>query len=187
MSWFNFSMPTANDFNYNAQLQEYNTLKAVNAANQASGIQLPEITSQLDNLSNNLTNMQQAAQFYGMDPSQVSPAQMSMMQQGYSNSTGLNGFVNQNFGGWGNVMNGIGQIGNLWMGIQNLGLAKDQLALQQDAFNFNKALSSKNYANQVETYNQSLADKLRARAYTETGNANAYNKQIEERKLDKNI
>lgn len=184
---FNFSLPTANDFNYNAQLQQYNQLGTQLTDAMNRGLDTSMIDSQMNNISANLANMEDVANYFGVDPSQVSPAQMQFMQNSMNSQTGLTGFVNQNFGGWGNVMQGIGQLGNLWMGYQGLGLAKDQLALQEDAFKFNKALSTKNYANQVEAYNQALSDRLRARAFTETGNKNAYDKQIEERKLDKNL
>lgn len=99
----------------------------------------------------------------------------------------MNGFVNDQFGGWGNVWTGIQAIGNMYSGVKQLGLMQDQLDLARDQFGFNKALTSKNLANQVKSYNTALADKYRARAFTETGNANAYDKQIEERKLDGKI
>ena len=54
---------------------------------------------------------------------------------------------------------GIGAIsglGNLFMGMKNYGLAKDQLKFQKDAYN-------KNYAAQVKTTNASLEDRQRAR------------------------
>ena len=100
-----------------------------------------------------------------------------------NNNTGITGWVNNNFGGWGNVFSGLQGIGNLYMGLQNLSMAKDALGMQQDAFNFNKQLSSQNYANQAKAYNAAVEDRLRARAFTETGNANAYDQQIKERKV----
>ena len=54
---------------------------------------------------------------------------------------------------------GIGAVsglGNLWMGMKNYGLAKDQLAFQEDAY-------AKNYAAQKQTTNASLEDRQRAR------------------------
>lgn len=100
---------------------------------------------------------------------------------------GINGFVNDTLGGWGNVFQGVQALGNLYGGFKQLGMMQDQLDLARDSFNFNKALTSQNLANQVKSYNTSLADRYRARAFTETGNANAYDKQIEERKLDSKI
>ena len=54
---------------------------------------------------------------------------------------------------------GIGALsglGNLFMGMQNYGLAKDQLKFQEDAYN-------ENYAAQVKTANALLEDRQRAR------------------------
>ena len=54
---------------------------------------------------------------------------------------------------------GIGALsglGNLFMGMQNYGLAKDQLKFQKDAYN-------KNYAAQAKTTNASLEDRQAAR------------------------
>ena len=64
----------------------------------------------------------------------------------------------------GTTFNGVGGLalgtlsglGNLFMGMQNYGLAKDQLKFQKDAYN-------KNYAAQKQTTNASLEDRQRAR------------------------
>ena len=64
----------------------------------------------------------------------------------------------------GTTINGFGGLalgaasglGNLWMGMKNYGLAKDQLAFQEDAY-------AKNYAAQKQTTNASLEDRQRAR------------------------
>ena len=55
-------------------------------------------------------------------------------------------------------------------------LAKQQFNLQKDVLNTN-------LNNQIKSYNNSLADQLRSRAAMETGDANAYDSLIEERKL----
>ena len=55
-------------------------------------------------------------------------------------------------------------------------LAKQQFNLQKDVLNTN-------LNNQIKSYNNSLADQLRSRAAMETGNVNAYDSLIEERKL----
>lgn len=97
--------------------------------------------------------------------------------------TGQSGLVDT-LGGWGNIMQGIGSLGNLYMGLQNIGLQKDALSLAKDSYNTSKALSQANLNNSVDAYNTSLADRYRARAYAETGDASAYDNQIEERKLN---
>lgn len=48
-------------------------------------------------------------------------------------------------------------VGNLYMGMQSYGLAKDQLAAQQQAY-------KTNLANSVASYNTSLEDKIRGRS-----------------------
>ena len=50
----------------------------------------------------------------------------------------------------------VSGLGNLWMGMKNYGLAKDQLAFQKDAY-------AKNYAAQKQITNASLEDRQRAR------------------------
>ena len=58
------------------------------------------------------------------------------------------------FGGL--ALGAVSGLGNLWMGMQNYGLAKDQLDFQKDAY-------TKNYAAQAKTTNASLEDRQRAR------------------------
>lgn len=59
---------------------------------------------------------------------------------------------------------GIGQFGaNVYFGMKNYGLAKDQLKLQKESFNFNKDLSLANLDNQSRTVNAELEDRQRAR------------------------
>lgn len=97
-------------------------------------------------------------------------------------ATGSGSFADY-FGGWGNVIKGITALGNLYTGIQNIGIAKDYLDLAQNQYNTNKALMQANLDNSVQTYNNSLTDRLTSRAYAETGDSSAYNDTINERKL----
>lgn len=57
----------------------------------------------------------------------------------------------------------------------------NKLAKQQ--FNLQKDILNTNLNNQIKSYNNSLADQLRSRAAMETGDVNAYDSLIEERKL----
>lgn len=169
--------------NYNALMNQYNDYgkqltAAMNAGQDTSGIM-----SSMDSISSRLSGLEDLASYFGKTPNQMSPVEMQLAQNYMNNSTGVTGWVNNNFGGWGNVFSGLQGIGNLYMGLQNLSMAKDALGMQQDAFNFNKQLSSQNYANQAKAYNTAIEDRLRARAFTETGNAHAYDQQIEERKV----
>lgn len=54
------------------------------------------------------------------------------------------------------ALSGIGTIGNLWGASKQLGLAKK-------TFNFQKDFANTNLANQISSYNTSLADRARAR------------------------
>ncbi|MCD1628466.1 hypothetical protein [Marinobacter shengliensis] len=59
---------------------------------------------------------------------------------------------------------GIGQFGlNAYMGLKNYGLAKKQLSLAKDSFNFNKDLSLTNLENQANLTNAELADRQNKR------------------------
>lgn len=66
-----------------------------------------------------------------------------------ADGTAVNGFG-------GLALGAASGLGNLWMGMKNYGLAKDQLAFQKDAY-------AKNYAAQKQTTNASLEDRQRAR------------------------
>lgn len=65
---------------------------------------------------------------------------------------------------------------NMYNSNRAYGLAKDQ-------FNFQKQFATKNLANQIASYNTALTDRMQARAAMETGNKNAYDDQINQRKL----
>ena len=80
-------------------------------------------------------------------PRQMQVVDTSNLGGVYNTSTGL-----QNNGGlwdslsspgfWqgaGDAMSGLGALGNIWLGSQSLGLLEDQLAMQQDAWNEQKA------------------------------------------------
>jgi len=60
--------------------------------------------------------------------------------------------------GWGMpALQGLSSLGNMYLGMKNYGLAKDQLRTQKDQFNMN-------YNNQRQLLNTQMEDKARARA-----------------------
>lgn len=59
-------------------------------------------------------------------------------------------------------LQGLSAIGNLYLGSQALGVAKDQ-------FNFSKQMAQTNLKNQVNAYNTGLEDRLRTREQFNTG------------------
>lgn len=56
------------------------------------------------------------------------------------------------------LLGGIGTIGNLWAGWQAQKLAKEQ-------FNYQKGITDTNLANQIQSYNTALTDRINARGY----------------------
>lgn len=92
---------------------------------------------------------------------------------------GIGGLVNS-LGGIGNIAGALGGLYSMW---NQVGLANDALDLARDQFNFSKNFSSAQLNNQINSYNTNLADRARTRAYTETGNENAYNDWYEKNKL----
>ena len=77
---------------------------------------------------------------------------------GLPNTGGGGGFGNwiKNGDNLGAVVQGIGALTSAWLGYKNLGVAKDQLRFQKEAFN-------RNFANQTQNYNTSLEDRIRGR------------------------
>lgn len=73
-------------------------------------------------------------------------------------------------GNFANLADGLSGLGQLFIGLKSLGIAKDQLAFSKEAFNTNMA-------NQKKTYNTSLEDRIRSRYVTEgrtSGEADSY-------------
>ncbi len=77
------------------------------------------------------------------------------------------------------LQNGLQIAGSLY----NMYNMRKGLGLARDSFNFEKAMGTKNLANQMKSYNNLLNDQLQFRAQMETGNKDAYKDQYEERKL----
>ena len=75
-------------------------------------------------------------------------------------------------------LNALSSLGGLYNAFNLNNLANKQYNLQKDVLNTN-------LNNQIKSYNTALEDQLRARAVMETGNANAYDDQIEQRKLSR--
>lgn len=72
--------------------------------------------------------------------------------------------LGMNMGTMNLVLGGIQAIGNIWNAFQANKLAKDQFAFQKD-------VTETNLANQIKSYNTTLGDRIRSRAYTEGGQA----------------
>lgn len=98
----------------------------------------------------------------GAAPSFMDSLTASLKSSGVLGSTDANGIRTD---GWGGLALGTAQgLLNAYMGMQQYGLAKDQLAFQKNAF-------AKNYAAQRDSINTEMEDRQRARV---ASNANAY-------------
>lgn len=94
----------------------------------------------------------------GAAPANV-PFEPTAMQRftGYRDPNGISD------GGWGGLALGAASsLGNLWLGMKQYGLAKEQLAFSKDSF-------SKNWGAQVNTTNAALSDRQAARVASNPG------------------
>ena len=85
---------------------------------------------------------------------------LSNMLSGLTGGKDANG--NQSTGALGGALGALQGLGNLYLGFQSYGLAKDQLAAQQQAY-------KTNLANSVASYNTNLEDKIRGRTSNYAG------------------
>ena len=60
------------------------------------------------------------------------------------------------------TLQGLGSLFSAWNGMQSLGLARDQLQFQKDAYNTN-------LANSIQSYNTQLEDRIRGRTSNYAG------------------
>ena len=74
------------------------------------------------------------------------------------------------------VLGGIGTIGNLWSAWQTQKLAKEQ-------FNYQKGITDTNLANQIQSYNTALSDRMNARGFVQGDSQSTIDQYIEENSL----
>ena len=74
------------------------------------------------------------------------------------------------------ALSGLGTIGNLWAAFQAQKLAKKQ-------FDFTKRITETNLANQVQSYNTTLEDRGRSRAFAEGQSASDARAYIDKNRL----
>ena len=74
------------------------------------------------------------------------------------------------------VLGGIGTIGNLWSAWQAQKLAKEQ-------FNYQKGITDTNLANQIQSYNTALSDRMNARGFIQGDSQSTIDQYIEENSL----
>lgn len=83
---------------------------------------------------------------------------------------------NQSLGIIPGIMGAATGIGQTWLGMQNLGLAKDQL-------NFTKQAYQQNLANQIKEYNTRMEDRLRGRTSDYQGKEEDIQREMDKRGL----
>lgn len=74
------------------------------------------------------------------------------------------------------VLGSIGTLGNLWAAFQAQKLAKEQ-------FEFQKGVMNTNLANQIQSYNTSLSDRIVARGYMQGDSQETVDKYIADNSL----
>jgi len=85
--------------------------------------------------------------------------------------SGMNGFQKVN-----SVLGGIQSLGGLYMGLKQLSLANKQFAFQKD-------FANTNLANQIKSYNTTLADRSRSRASIEGQSQEQAQSYIDQNKM----
>lgn len=79
----------------------------------------------------------------------------------------------------------LSAIGGLSGANKQAKLEKEKLNLARQQMQIDNFWNQKNYNNQVQTYNENLADKYRGRGSFEQGDIHAYDNEYQAAKLDK--
>lgn len=74
------------------------------------------------------------------------------------------------------VLGSIGTIGNLWAAWQAQKLAKEQ-------FNYQKGITNTNLANQIQSYNTALTDRINARGFMQGDSQSTIDQYIQDNSL----
>lgn len=78
----------------------------------------------------------------------------------------------------------LSAIGGMSSANKQAKLEKEKLNLARQQMQTDNFWNQKNYNNQVQTYNENLADKYRGRGSFEQGDIHAYDKEYQAAKLD---
>lgn len=92
-----------------------------------------------------------------VDPS-IANANMGWFQRGTK-------WLNKNADGLSSLAQGLGALSGMYFGSRELGLAREQLGLQREAFNTNMR-------NSIQSYNTNLEDRIRGRTSNYEGKEN---------------
>ena len=114
---------------------------------------------------------QQATQgITGPGVGQVTAPQVGGMNNSLSTPLGMNIGTGQL------LLGGVGTIGNLWASWQAQKLAKEQ-------FNYQKDITDTNLANQIQSYNTALSDRMNSRGFVQGDSQSTIDQYIEENSL----
>ena len=121
--------------------------------------------------------MQNASSGYQVPQGITGPGvgQVAAPQVGGANNN-LSTPLGMNLGTGQLVLGSVGTIGNLWSAWQAQKLAKDQ-------FNYQKGITDTNLANQIQSYNTALTDRINARGFTQGDSQSTIDQYIEKNSL----
>ena len=101
---------------------------------------------------------------------QVAAPQVGGMNNSLSTPLGMNIGTGQL------LLGGVGTIGNLWASWQAQKLAKEQ-------FNYQKDITDTNLANQIQSYNTALTDRITSRGFTQGDSQSTIDQYIEKNSM----
>lgn len=113
-------------------------------------------------------------QLPGMYTSEAYENYLNAQTNALNKQTANSGF-GFNLGTMNGIMGGLNSLGQLWGARQGMKLAKDQ-------WNTQKSVLNTNMMNQIQSYNNSLKDRLDTRAHMEGRDQASADAQYEERK-----
>jgi len=91
-------------------------------------------------------------------PTAPVPAPSLFRYQPLSQSRGFGDYMGANMPLFSAGLDGLSQLGGLYLGIKQLGMARDN-------FNLNKRAFETNLANQIRSYNTQVSDRIAGRSY----------------------
>ena len=121
-------------------------------------------------LQNTASGQQVTQGITGPGVGQVAAPQVGGVNNSLSTPLGMNLGTGQL------VLGGISTIGNLWASWQAQKLAKEQ-------FNYQKGITDTNLANQIQSYNTALSDRMNARGFMQGDGQSTIDQYIEENSM----
>lgn len=172
---------------YNSLMGDYTSLGSQLVDLDLRGMDTSEVMRNMDKISAQLTHLEDAANYWGVDPSKLSPAQIVQYNNFINQNTGFTGWANNTFGGVDNMLAfGKGAF-DIYMGLENLSLAKDYRDMFADNMAWNQRLGAKNYEAMAKTHKNAVDDQIRSRQFTETGSTAGWEKKAAERYVDETL